>query len=123
MLPRSLKYRFFRSIIFFLLSARELSSQLDYRQVLCHRNDVSCNKTSGAVGRTFCCGCQSLGIPGTKWGLNRWRVFRAALTRPLDEEDGVTDDRQAAEQHGRHRDERIQQPGHGDGDGDDVVED
>ena len=40
----------------------------------------------------------------------------------LDEENGVADDGQAAEEHGRHRNKRIQQPGHSHGDGYEVVE-
>ena len=39
-----------------------------------------------------------------------------------DEEEGVADDAQAAEKHGRDGDERIQKTRHGDGDSDDVVE-
>lgn len=51
----------------------------------------------------------------------RW-LRKGVLIRSLDEEQGVADDGQAAEKHSRDGDEGIQQAGHGDGDGNDVVE-
>jgi hypothetical protein len=51
----------------------------------------------------------------------RW-LRKGILIRSLDREQSVADDRQAAQEHGRHGDEGIQKAGHGDGDGNDVVE-
>ena len=51
----------------------------------------------------------------------RW-LWKGVLIRSFDEVLSVADDRQAAEKHSRDGDEGIQKAGHGDGDGNDVVE-